>query len=179
MALNTWTLPVPMGLLLSQAGCSGGSLMFAPDTSPTDTIRIATEPYMPSRFARQFGYDQLYVGNPNPDLHHRGNLLEASRAWYYSIAGGTKAKFILPFREPNSYCSLSFASLYSQASYQPTYRINSMCLWEIKALYGTRKGTKKSRLKGMDEFLAVEGEDQSSKPADVEEEARLHLLVNT
>jgi len=24
------------------------------------------EPYLPSRFARQFGYDQVYVGNPNP-----------------------------------------------------------------------------------------------------------------
>ena len=26
------------------------------------------EPYVPSRFARQFGYDQLYVGNPNSSL---------------------------------------------------------------------------------------------------------------
>ena len=26
------------------------------------------EPYMPNRFARQFGYDQLYVGNPNACL---------------------------------------------------------------------------------------------------------------
>src|SRR3954465_12091460 len=24
------------------------------------------EPYTPSRFTRQFGYDQLYIGNPNP-----------------------------------------------------------------------------------------------------------------
>ena len=26
------------------------------------------EPYLPSCFAKQFGYDQLYVGNPNPRL---------------------------------------------------------------------------------------------------------------
>jgi len=24
------------------------------------------EPYLPRHFARKFGYDQLYVGNPNP-----------------------------------------------------------------------------------------------------------------
>src|SRR4051812_17898274 len=29
-------------------------------------------PYTLSRFARQFGYDQLYVGNPNSDLTVRG-----------------------------------------------------------------------------------------------------------
>ena len=38
------------------------------------------EPYMPSRFARQFGYDQLYVGNPNPALAQIGNLYEGDRA---------------------------------------------------------------------------------------------------
>ena len=26
------------------------------------------EPYLPCRFARQFGYDELYIGNPNPRL---------------------------------------------------------------------------------------------------------------
>src|SRR4051812_34416107 len=36
------------------------------------------EPYTPSRFARQFGYDQLYVGNPNSDLAARGTLLEGA-----------------------------------------------------------------------------------------------------
>ena len=40
------------------------------------------EPYMPSRFARQFGYDQLYVGNPNAGLCFSGNLFEGSRTWY-------------------------------------------------------------------------------------------------
>jgi len=42
------------------------------------------EPYMPSRFARQFGYDQLYVRNPNPGLHSSGNLYERAQAWHYS-----------------------------------------------------------------------------------------------
>jgi len=30
--------------------------------------RRLLEPYVPSRFARQFGYDQLYVGNPNINM---------------------------------------------------------------------------------------------------------------
>jgi len=38
------------------------------------------EPYLPSRFARQFGYDQLYVGNPNLGFHFSGNLYEGARA---------------------------------------------------------------------------------------------------
>ena len=37
------------------------------------------EPYMPCWFARQFGYDQLYVGNPNPNLCFCGNLFEGAR----------------------------------------------------------------------------------------------------
>jgi len=40
------------------------------------------EPYMPSRFARQFGYDQLYVGNPNAGFRFNGNLFEGALAWY-------------------------------------------------------------------------------------------------
>jgi len=31
---------------------------------------------MPSQFARQFGYDQLYVGNPNSGLRFSDNLYE-------------------------------------------------------------------------------------------------------
>ena len=34
------------------------------------------EPYVPCRFARQFGYDQLYVGNPSPSLCFSENLLK-------------------------------------------------------------------------------------------------------
>ena len=36
------------------------------------------EPYVPSRFARQFGYDQLYVGNPNSDLAFMGSLIDGA-----------------------------------------------------------------------------------------------------
>jgi len=48
------------------------------------------QPYMPSRFARQFGYDQLYIGNPNAGLCFSKNLFEGVQAWYYSVARGQK-----------------------------------------------------------------------------------------
>ena len=48
---------------------------------------------MPSHFARQFGYDQLYVGNPNTGLRFSDNLFEGARAWYYSVAEETGAIF--------------------------------------------------------------------------------------
>jgi len=63
---------------------------------------------MPNRFAQQFGYDQLYVGNPNDGLCFNGNLFEGARAW--SVAGGTKTIFSLPHKTPNSYTSLSFCT---------------------------------------------------------------------
>jgi len=33
------------------------------------------EPHVPSRFARQFGYDQHYIGNPNTSLAFMGSPL--------------------------------------------------------------------------------------------------------
>ena len=43
------------------------------------------EPYLPSRFARQFGNDQLYVGNPNPRLGYMGSMIDSARALRYFI----------------------------------------------------------------------------------------------
>jgi len=74
------------------------------------------EPYMPYRFARQFGYDQLYIDNPNPSLRFSGNLLGT---WYYSVAGGTGAFFTLPHKTPNFYASFGFCSWYFMANQVP------------------------------------------------------------
>lgn len=38
------------------------------------------EPYIPSHFACQFGYNQLYIGNPNANLGHNDNLINETRA---------------------------------------------------------------------------------------------------
>ena len=39
------------------------------------------EPYIPNRFTRQFGYDQLYVSNLNTSLAFMGSLIDSDRAW--------------------------------------------------------------------------------------------------
>ena len=59
------------------------------------------EPYLPSSFARQFGYDQMCVGNPHPRLGYTGSLIDGARAWrqicYSWMYGGS-----LLFAAPNS-----------------------------------------------------------------------------
>ncbi|ONK73232.1 uncharacterized protein A4U43_C04F28720 [Asparagus officinalis] len=57
------------------------------------------EPYLPCRFARQFGYDQLYVGNPRQQLRTHGGLVDGLRAWLWTVTGCTGAKFSLPSSE--------------------------------------------------------------------------------
>src|SRR4051812_36543134 len=74
------------------------------------------EPYTPSWFARQFRYDQLYVGNANPELGVRGTLFEGPRAWFYSIAGGTGTSFSLPSPQPKLLCSLNFGCWFYMAT---------------------------------------------------------------
>ncbi|ONK80915.1 uncharacterized protein A4U43_C01F23170 [Asparagus officinalis] len=58
--------------------------------------RCYIEPYLPCRFAHQFGYDQIYVRNPNQQLRTRGGLVDGARAWLWNITGCTSAKFNLP-----------------------------------------------------------------------------------
>src|SRR3954463_563798 len=74
------------------------------------------EPYTPSQFARQFGYDQLCVGNPNSELTIQGTLLEGARAWFYSITGGTGVTFLLPSSQPKLLCSLNFGCWFLAAT---------------------------------------------------------------
>lgn len=45
------------------------------------------EPYYLTCFASQFRYDQLYIGNLNPNIKSIGNLFEGARAWYYFVGG--------------------------------------------------------------------------------------------
>jgi len=109
---------LPSGVFWWLINIRPGYLLFRQGNSCT------IEPYMPNHFAWQFGYDQLYVGNPNAKLSFSGNLFEGARAWYYSVAGGTKAIFSLPHKTPNCYTSLDFCTWYFQASKMPDYSIN-------------------------------------------------------
>jgi len=54
------------------------------------------EPYVSSQFALQFGYDQLYIGNPNTNLAFLGSLIDGARAWWHFIAGYTEAQLCMP-----------------------------------------------------------------------------------
>ena len=75
--------------------------------------------YLPNQFARQFEYDQLYVGNSNLGLHFSRNLYEEARVWYFNVVGGTKTRFNLPQKTPNSYASLRFCVWYVIADSVP------------------------------------------------------------
>ena len=110
---------------------------------------------LPSRFARQFGYDQLYVGNLNLGLRFSGNLYEGARAWYFNVVGGTEARFNVPQKTPNSYASFGFCARHVIAYSVPQYNINK-CIRRIKAMFQVKKGSKNTRLRGMDEFLQAE-----------------------
>jgi len=112
---------------------------------------------MPSHFARQFGYDQLYVGNSNTDLRFSGNLFEGAWAWYYSVARETEVVFSLPHRTPNCYTSLSFCTWYFIASRIPSFGMNTSCIKSIKTSYKVKSGSK-SRMRGMSEYQEAEKE---------------------
>lgn len=50
-------------------------------------------PYFPIRFARQFGYDQLYVCNPYNGLAHCDNLIDGAKVLRYFIMFSTSVTF--------------------------------------------------------------------------------------
>ena len=115
------------------------------------------EPYFPSRFARQFGYDQLYVGNSNLGLRFRGNLYERTRAWYFN-GWRNRGQIQPPQKVPNSYASLRFCAWYVIENSVPGYNIKNTCIKKIKAMFQAKKGSKSTHLKGMGEFLQAERE---------------------
>jgi len=127
-----------------------------PNIPARDSCMI--EPYMPNHFARQFDYDQLYVGNPNTGLRFSSNLFESTRAWYYSVAGGTGAVFSLPHNASNYYMSLNFCMWYSVASKVPSFGLNTCCYKSIKSSYKAKSGSKGSRIRGMSEYIAAKRE---------------------
>jgi len=83
-------------------------------------------------------------------------MYKGARAWYFDVVRGTEVRFNLPQKVPNSYASLGFCAWYVIADSVPGYNINSTCIKRIKAMFQTKKGSKSTRLKGMDEFLHTE-----------------------
>ena len=83
-------------------------------------------------------------------------MYEGARAWYFNVAGGTEARLNLPQKIPNSCSSLRLCAWYVIADSVPEYNINNNCIRRIKAMFQAKKGSKYTRLKGMDEFLQIE-----------------------
>ena len=50
--------------------------------------------------------------------------------------------------------------------------MNSICIKQIKALYHAKKGSKNTRLKGMNEFLEAELEAGRAEAADISERGK-------
>jgi len=124
------------------------------------------EPYIPSRFARQFGYDQLYVGNPNPDLHFLGSLIDGARAWQFFTADGTGARLRTPLRDPGLWTTLCFCQWYvASNSTPPGFRVNrsgvQLISHRLRRKASEKKEGKRVRVPGIEEFIAVDDSEAS------------------
>lgn len=118
------------------------------------------EPYLPNRFAHQFDYSHLYVENPNLNLSFQGNLFDGARAWYDFCIGDTGVQFFLPHKTPTSYLSQGFYTWYHATNVIIDFRINHDCLKEIESFYSKKRGAKRTRVKGIDEFLSLNYDDE-------------------
>ena len=127
---------------------------------------------MPSRFARQFGYDHLDVGNSTTGLRFRGNLFEDARAWYYSAAGGTEAIFSLLYKTPNCYTNLNFCTWYFIASRVPDFGMNSSCIKSSKASYKV-KLVSKSHMREMSEHMEAKREAEREARKEISRQRQL------
>ena len=63
------------------------------------------------------------------------------------MARGTEARFHLPQKTLYSYASLGSVT---------EYNMNNICIRQINSTFQAKKGSKNTRLKGMDEFLQAE-----------------------
>ena len=119
------------------------------------------EPYIPSQFARQFGCDQLYVGNPNTSLAFMGSHIDGARTWQFFIADCTEARLCMQLRTPNLLMTLEFCQWYRTSNSMPTVlSINSFGVKLISQRL-KRKVTKKGEGKrvvwvpGLPDFVAT------------------------
>ena len=143
------------------------------------------EPYVPSRFARQFGYDQLYVGNPNTSLAFMGSLIGGARTWWFYIAGCTEARLCMPLRSPNLQTILGFYQWYRTSNFTPIgFSINSFGMKLISRRLKrkvTERGEGKSvRVPGLGEFVATTDSEASMQRVPVLRETqvlRFHLML--
>lgn len=68
------------------------------------------------QFARQFSYDQLYVGNPCRVLSHRDSLVDSVSAWSHFIIVPIGTSFPLSIKDPQLLTSLTFCLWYLESN---------------------------------------------------------------
>ena len=113
------------------------------------------EPWMPSRFAHQISYDQLYVSKPS-DLHFSDNMYGRGTGMVLLCVWRTCVRSNLPQKMLNSYASLGFCVWYITADLVPLYNMNCSDIKQIKTMYQARKSSKNTCLKGMNKFLEAD-----------------------
>ena len=122
--------------------------------------------YVPSRFARQFGYFQLYVSKPNTNLAFTGSLIDGARAWRFFIAGCTEARMCMPLRTPNLLTTLGFCQWYRTSNSMPTgFSVNSfgvkLISQRLKRKVTERGEGKRVCVPGLGEFVATTDSEAS------------------
>ena len=130
--------------------------------------RCYIEPYLPCRFARQFGYDQLYVGNPSRCLKVEGGLVDGVRAWLWTMAGCTEARFALPsYKRKPMITFLSckwllsayeFIGVKSLSELESDYLVRAAMMAARKAEIARKQGKRRGKSSLNDEVETPEGE---------------------
>lgn len=84
-------------------------------------------------------------------------MLDGARAWYYNIAGATRAKFSIPHKEPSYQLTLGFCKLYALATRVANFHLGTSCVQAIntksKASMGTKGGKHVRGMKESDKAL--------------------------
>ncbi|XP_020250925.1 uncharacterized protein LOC109828310 [Asparagus officinalis] len=130
--------------------------------------RCYIEPYLPCRFARQFGYDQLYIGNPSRGLRVEGGLVDGVRAWLWTMAGCTGAHFALPsYRRRPKITFLSckwllsayeFIGVKTFSELESDYSVRAAMMAARKAEIAQKQGKRRGKSSLDDEVETPEGE---------------------
>ncbi|ONK58155.1 uncharacterized protein A4U43_C09F8780 [Asparagus officinalis] len=139
------------------------------------------ELYLPCRFPRQFGYDQLYVGNPRQQLRTHGGLVDGLRAWLWTVTGCTGAKFSLQSAERQlNLTFLSFRWLLAANKTVPVKPIEELVAEEASQIDSRviRDGAQSQRVRGKTRRIDAEGnkafssagEASGGDPEDYEED---------
>lgn len=99
------------------------------------------------------------MGNPNPFLECRGNLLEADSEWYYIIAGSTLATFVIPGEKPLHHLLLGLCCWYVGENQTPRFQLSFSFASHILSYYEAKGATKQgTRVRGMAEYTKAQEE---------------------